>query len=229
MNSVVKIKDVSKTYRLEKMDVPVLFDIDLDIEKGEFLSIMGPSGCGKSTLMNLIGCLDKPTGGSIILNGTDVSILSDSSLAAIRNKNIGFVFQTFNLLARLSALENVELPLIYSGVDRGERQKKAKKALDSVGIPHRATHKPNEISGGERQRVAIARAIVNEPTIILADEPTGNLDSKSGLEVMKIFDTLNKNGATILMVTHDQNIASWSKRIVRLFDGCVVEDNKINK
>lgn len=228
MNSVVKISDVSKTYKLEKMDVPVLFDIDLDIDKGEFLSIMGPSGCGKSTLMNLIGCLDRPTGGSIILNGTDVSILSDSALASIRNKNIGFVFQTFNLLARLSALENVELPLIYSGVDRGERQKKAKKALDAVGIPHRALHKPNEISGGERQRVAIARAIVNEPSIILADEPTGNLDSKSGLEVMKIFDALNKSGATILMVTHDQNIASWSKRIVKLFDGRVVEDNRLN-
>lgn len=224
---VVSILDVKKTYELEKLEIPVLFDIDIDVNKGEFVSVMGPSGCGKSTLMNLIGCLDRVTAGSIKLDGVDVSKLSDWQLADIRNKKIGFVFQTFNLLPRMNCEENVELPLIYSGLLRNERREKAFKALESVGMSHRAGHRPNEISGGERQRVAIARAIINNPSIILADEPTGNLDSKSGAEVMKIFQKLNSGGATIIMVTHDTHIAQYGKRIVRLFDGRVVEDQKL--
>jgi len=226
---VLCITDISKTYKTEKLSVPVLYDIDLKINKGEFVSIMGPSGCGKSTLMNLIGCLDRPSGGSIVLNGNNIASLSDSRLAEIRNKYIGFVFQTFNLLPRITAVENVEIPLIYSGVERKERRKKALEALDSMGVLKRADHKPNEISGGERQRVAVARAIVNSPSIILADEPTGNLDSKSGKEVMNIFKDLNKSGVTILMVTHDPGIASYGSRMVRLFDGKVVEDSEIKK
>ena len=226
-NCVVCVQDVSKTYELESLNVPVLFDVDLSVNHGEFVSIMGPSGCGKSTLMNLIGCLDHPTGGKIIIDEIDVSSLNDSNLAKIRNKKIGFVFQTFNLLPRQNCQDNVELPLIYSGIEREERIKLAEKALDSVGMLPRAKHRPNQLSGGERQRVAIARAIVNEPSILLADEPTGNLDSKSGADVMKIFRDLNEKGVTILMVTHDPNIASNSKRIVRLFDGRITEDKAI--
>jgi len=188
---------------------------------------MGPSGCGKSTLMNLIGCLDRPTSGSMRLDSVDISKLPDTELAKIRNQKIGFVFQTFNLLPRLSSLENVELPLIYSGITSAERDKKAKEALDSVGILSRAAHMPNQLSGGERQRVAIARAVVNSPSVILADEPTGNLDSRSGEEVMKIFDRLNASGVTIIMVTHDMNIAQRGSRLVRLFDGRIIEDKKI--
>ncbi|MCX5749872.1 MAG: ABC transporter ATP-binding protein [Candidatus Saganbacteria bacterium] len=225
-NCVVCIKDVNKTYHLETLEVPVLFDIDFSVSKGEFVSIMGPSGCGKSTLMNLIGCLDRPSSGSIVLDGVDVSSLSDPGLAEVRNKKIGFVFQTFNLLPRMTSLENVELPLIYSGLPRAERKRKAEKALASVGMQHREGFLPNQISGGEKQRVAIARAIVNGPSIILADEPTGNLDSKSGADVMKIFEGLNGQGVTILMVTHDQNIAGYSGRLVRLFDGKILEDRK---
>lgn len=227
--AILEIRRLSKTYHTGKISVPVLYDIDLRINKGEFVSIMGPSGCGKSTLMNLIGCLDRPTAGSIRLNGTDISSLSDAGLAAVRNKNIGFVFQTFNLLPRINAEENVEIPLIYSGVSRPDRRKKSLSALESMGVLKRADHKPNEISGGERQRVAIARAIVNSPSVILADEPTGNLDSKSGLEVMKIFEGLNSKGVTILMVTHDQNIAAWGGRLVRMFDGRIIEDSEIRK
>jgi len=226
-NLVVHIHDVSKTYHLDKLDVPVLFDVDIDVKKGEFLSIMGPSGCGKSTLMNLIGCLDRPSGGEIFIDGENVASLSDGGQASVRNKKIGFVFQTFNLLARMSAVDNVELPLIYSGIESQERRKMAEKALESVGVLHRKDFLPNQISGGERQRVAIARAIVNDPSIILADEPTGNLDSKSGADVMKIFKELNNKGATILMVTHDLNIANYSSRLVKLFDGKVLEDKPI--
>jgi len=228
-DSVLEIKDLSKTYFTGKLSVPVLYNIDLSVRKGEFVSIMGPSGCGKSTLMNLVGCLDRPTSGAIRLNGTDVSLLSDAGLAAIRNRNIGFVFQTFNLLPRITAEENVEIPLIYSGIGGPERRKKALSALESMGVLKRSDHRPNEISGGERQRVAIARAIVNAPSLILADEPTGNLDSRSGLEVMKIFESLNRSGVTILMVTHDRNIADWGSRLVRMFDGRVVEDSAIRK
>jgi len=224
---VVLVKDVSKTYKLDQLEVPVLFDIQFSVDSGEFVSIMGPSGCGKSTLMNLIGCLDRPTSGSMRLDSVDISKLPDTELAKIRNQKIGFVFQTFNLLPRLSSLENVELPLIYSGITSAERDKKAKEALDSVGILSRAAHMPNQLSGGERQRVAIARAVVNSPSVILADEPTGNLDSRSGEEVMKIFDRLNASGVTIIMVTHDMNIAQRGSRLVRLFDGRIIEDKKI--
>ncbi len=224
---VVLVKDVCKTYKLDQLEVPVLFDIHFSVDSGEFVSIMGPSGCGKSTLMNLIGCLDRPTSGSIRLDSVDISKLHDTELAKIRNRKIGFVFQTFNLLPRLSSIENVELPLIYSGITSAERDKKAKEALDSVGILSRAAHMPNQLSGGERQRVAIARAIVNSPSVILADEPTGNLDSRSGQEVMKIFDKLNSSGVTIIMVTHDTNIAERGSRLVRLFDGRIIEDKKI--
>jgi len=225
--SVVLVKDVCKTYKLDQLEVPVLFDIQFSVDSGEFVSIMGPSGCGKSTLMNLIGCLDRPTSGSMRLDSVDISKLPDTELAKIRNQKIGFVFQTFNLLPRLSSLENVELPLIYSGITSAERDKKAKEALDSVGILSRAAHMPNQLSGGERQRVAIARAVVNSPSVILADEPTGNLDSRSGEEVMKIFDRLNASGVTIIMVTHDMNIAQRGSRLVRLFDGRIIEDKKI--
>ncbi len=222
--SVVFVQDVQKSYKLETQNVPILFDIDLEVRKGDFVSIMGPSGCGKSTLMNLIGCLDRPDSGVIKIDGTDVSKLSDSAAAHVRNKKIGFVFQTFNLLPKLSSRDNVELPLIYSGVSGETRKQLSDKALASVGITHRAEHRPNQLSGGERQRVAIARAIINDPALILADEPTGNLDSRSGAEVMKIFKDLNSRGVTILMVTHDKDIASFGNRIVRLFDGRVVED-----
>ena len=226
-NPVVAVEDVSKTYKLDGLAVPVLFDVHLSLNKGEFVSIMGPSGCGKSTLMNLIGCLDRPTSGKILLDSIDVSSLADSGLAKIRNKKIGFVFQTFNLLGRVTCRENVETPLIYAGVPRAKRKELADKALASVGVSHRSDFFPNQISGGERQRVAIARAIVNDPSLILADEPTGNLDSKSGKEVMNIFKQLNETGVTILMVTHDPNISLYGKRIVRLFDGKVTEDVKI--
>ena len=223
---VVLVKDVFKTYRLDQLEVPVLFDIQFSVNRGEFVSVMGPSGCGKSTLMNLIGCLDRPSAGSIQLDSVDVSVLPDTELAKIRNRKIGFVFQTFNLLPRLTSLENVELPLIYSGLTSAQREKRAKEALGSVGILSRAAHMPNQLSGGERQRVAIARAIVNSPSVILADEPTGNLDSRSGAEVMNIFDKLNASGVTIIMVTHDTNIAQHGSRLVRLFDGRVTEDRK---
>jgi putative ABC transport system ATP-binding protein len=229
VQAILEIRSLSKTYNTGKLSVPVLYDINLKINKGEFVSIMGPSGCGKSTLMNLIGCLDRPTGGSVRLNGTDVSSLSDAGLAGIRNKNIGFVFQTFNLLPRITSEENVEMPLIYSGISVQERRKKSRSALESMGVLKRADHRPNEISGGERQRVAIARAIVNGPAVILADEPTGNLDSKSGLEVMKIFEQLNRSGVTILMVTHDRSIASWGNRLVSMLDGRIIEDSEIKK
>ena len=226
-NPVVAVEDVSKTYKLDGLSVPVLFDVHLSLDKGEFVSIMGPSGCGKSTLMNLIGCLDRPTAGKILIDSIDVSLLPDSSLANIRNKKVGFVFQTFNLLGRSTCRENVETPLIYAGISRAQRKELADKALASVGVSHRSDFFPNQISGGERQRVAIARAIVNDPSLILADEPTGNLDSKSGKEVMNIFKQLNETGVTILMVTHDPNISLYGKRIVRMFDGKITEDMKV--
>jgi len=223
---LIDLENVSKIYQLGEIEVPALIDTDLTIDKKEYLSIMGPSGSGKSTLMNILGCLDVLTDGKYILNNQDVSSLSDDELAEIRNKEIGFVFQTFNLLPRADALHNVELPLIYNGTQRTIRRDMALKALEKVGLGDRAHHKPNELSGGERQRVAIARALINNPSILLADEPTGNLDSKTGEEIMKIFEELSKSGNTIILVTHEEYIAKHTKRIIRLLDGKIVADEK---
>ncbi len=224
MRTVLNIEGVSKSYRLGKLDVPVLHNINLAVNEGEFAAIMGPSGSGKSTLMNLIGCLDRPTSGKIILGGRNTSLLSDIELARIRGKEIGFVFQTFNLISRLTALKNVELPMVYQDIPRAQRLKKASLLLEMLGLGERANHKPAELSGGQRQRVAIARALANEPDILLADEPTGNLDSKTGREIMQIFDDLHSEGRTILMVTHDQGLAQNCDRIIRLRDGRIDEN-----
>ena len=227
-NCIIDITDITKTYRLGKIEVRALRGIDLKIRKGEFISIMGPSGSGKSTLMNIIGCLDTPDGGSYFLDGTDVSLLKDNSLADIRNKKIGFVFQTFNLLSRSNTISNIELPLIYS--KRGsEKTRKAKiyESLKAVGLIGWEKHKPSELSGGQRQRVAIARALVNDPAIILADEPTGNLDSVTGEEIMSIFQNLNRNGKTILLVTHELDIARHTNRIIYLRDGLISNEESI--
>ncbi|PWB52751.1 MAG: ABC transporter ATP-binding protein [Candidatus Methanoperedenaceae archaeon] len=221
MRNVLDIENVSKSYKLGKNDVPVLNDINLTINEGEFAAIMGPSGSGKSTLMNLIGCLDRPTSGKIFITGMDISKLSDIELARIRGKKIGFVFQTFNLIPRLSAQKNVEMPMVYQDVPGNTREKRAKQLLEMLGLGERARHKPPELSGGQRQRVAIARALANEPEIILADEPTGNLDSKTGREIMQIFDKLHVDGKTILMVTHDAELARNCDRIIRLKDGMI--------
>ena len=218
---ILDIENVSKSYKLGKTDVPVLNDINLTINKGEFAAIMGPSGSGKSTLMNLIGCLDRPTSGKILVTGMDISKLSDIELARIRGKKIGFVFQTFNLISRLSAQKNVEMPMVYQDIPGKMREKRAKMLLEMLGLGERAGHKPPELSGGQRQRVAIARALANEPEILLADEPTGNLDSKTGLEIMQIFDKLHCDGRTILMVTHDAQLARNCDRIIRLKDGMI--------
>lgn len=219
MKTVLDIENVSKSYKLGKLEVPVLKDINLTINEGEFAAIMGPSGSGKSTLMNLIGCLDRPTSGSIIIAGMDISKLSDVELAMIRGKRIGFVFQTFNLISRFTAQKNVELPMVYQDVPGKRREKRAKELIEMLGLGERARHKPAELSGGQRQRVAIARALANEPEIILADEPTGNLDSKTGKEIMQIFDKIHSEGRTILMVTHDRELAGNCDRIIRLKDG----------
>ena len=208
--------------------VKVLKGIDLEIAKGEYVALMGPSGSGKSTLMNLLGCLDTPTGGTYVLNNHDVSKLSDDELAEIRNKEIGFVFQTFNLLPRSTALENVALPLVYAGIGKEERIKRANTVLDEVGLADRTDHKPNQLSGGQRQRVAVGRALVNKPSIILADEPTGNLDSKTSVEIMKLFDIIHQAGNTVIVVTHEEDIARHCKRIIRLVDGEIFSD-EVNK
>ncbi|HEY6930206.1 MAG TPA: ABC transporter ATP-binding protein [Thermoanaerobaculia bacterium] len=204
--------------------VHALSGVTVGVDRGEYVAIMGPSGSGKSTLMNLIGCLDTPTSGSYVLNGREVARMTDDELAAIRNQEIGFVFQTFNLLPRTNALQQVELPLVYSGLARKERRERAVKALDAVGLSDRMNHMPNEMSGGQRQRVAIARALINNPSILLADEPTGNLDSQTGAEIMALFDELNQRGNTIVLVTHEEDIAAHARRVVRLLDGKVRED-----
>lgn len=223
-NTVIKTTDISKTYKMGSEIIRALKSVSIEIKQGEYVSFMGPSGSGKSTLMNMIGCLDTPSGGQYILNGNDVSDMTENELAEIRNKEIGFVFQTFNLLPRASSLENVALPLIYAGYSKAEREEKALAALAGVGLGDRAYHKPNELSGGQRQRVAIARALVNDPSIILADEPTGNLDTKTSYDIMDLFAQLHDKGNTIIMVTHEDDIAKYSHRIVRLRDGLVETD-----
>lgn len=226
MSNLIEINQVTKIYEMGSEVLYALNGIDLSINKNEYVAIMGPSGSGKSTLMNIIGCLDTPTSGNYKLNGKNVHEMVDDELAEIRNREIGFVFQTFNLLPRSNALHNVELPLIYSGMSKSERIKKAEQALVNVGLGDRMKHKPNELSGGQRQRVALARALVNNPSIILADEPTGNLDTKTGEEIMNLFEELNKNGNTIILVTHEEDIAKHAHRIVKIRDGLIEADFK---
>jgi putative ABC transport system ATP-binding protein len=220
----IALSSVKKIYQMGDNVVAALAGINLNISAGEFTAIMGPSGSGKSTLMNILGCLDRPTEGSYLLDGQEVAFMTDDELAVTRNKKIGFVFQNFNLLPRISAMENVALPLVYSGIAKKEREQKAIEALEAVGLEKRLDHRPNELSGGQRQRVAIARALVNDPTIIMADEPTGNLDSKSGVEVMAIFDKLNALGRTIILVTHEPDIAEYANRVIHVRDGLIVRD-----
>ena len=223
-NPLIKITQIKRDFVLGNEMVYVLKGIDLEINKGEYVALMGPSGSGKSTLMNLLGCLDTPTSGHYILNGKDVSKMHDNELAEIRNKEIGFVFQTFNLLPRTTALDNVALPMIYAGFTKSERKERAMKVLQQVNLGDRMDHQPNQLSGGQRQRVAIARALVNSPSIILADEPTGNLDSKTSDEIMRLLDDIHKNGNTIILVTHEEEIAAHAKRIIRLRDGMIESD-----
>ena len=224
---IIETSDIAKRYVMGSEIIQALKSVTISVNKGEYVAFMGPSGSGKSTLMNIIGCLDTPTTGKYILNNKDVSDMSESELAEIRNKEIGFVFQTFNLLPRMSSLDNVALPLIYAGLSKADRTEKAMLSLKNVGLENRAGHKPNELSGGQRQRVAIARALVNDPSILLADEPTGNLDSKTSYEIMDLFDQLYSKGNTIVMVTHEEDIAHYAHRIVRLRDG-LVESDTIN-
>lgn len=226
MEALISLKNLVKNYRIGTIDVLALQSVNLDINKNEYVAIMGPSGSGKSTLMNIIGCLDTPTSGSYVLNGKDVSTMDDDNLAEIRNKEIGFVFQTFNLLPRYSALDNVTLPLIYAGVSKADRVERAERALAHVGLTDRSHHKPNELSGGQRQRVAVARALVGNPSLILADEPTGNLDSKTSIEVMALFREIHSKGNTIVLVTHEEDIAHYAHRIVRLRDGKIESDTR---
>ncbi len=226
--NIIEISGITRHYQVGTQAVKALQGVDLIIKKGEYVAIMGPSGSGKSTLMNVIGALDTPTGGTYVLNGTDVSRMSDDQLAEIRNKEIGFVFQTFNLLPRYTALENVMLPLIYAGMSKPVRLKKGSEVIRKVGLEDRASHKPNELSGGQRQRVAVARALVNDPSIILADEPTGNLDSKTSVDIMRLFGDIHAMGNTIILVTHEEDIAQYAHRIIRLRDG-LVESDTVNE
>lgn len=224
---IIQIKDLTRFYQMGETEVRALNGVTFDVLENEYIAIMGPSGSGKSTLMNMIGCLDTPTGGEYILNNNRVSQMDDAELAEVRNREIGFVFQTFNLLPRTTCLANVELPLIYAGVKASERKERASEVLSKVGLGDRLDHKPNELSGGQRQRVAIARALVNSPSILLADEPTGNLDTKTGDEIMLLFEELYKAGNTIILVTHENEIAEYSRRIVRLRDGVIESDEKV--
>ncbi len=226
MSNVIEIRNIIRDFPLGQETVHVLKGIDLDIESGDYIAIMGPSGSGKSTLMNLLGCLDTPTSGSYNLNGKDVSKMSDDELAEIRNKEIGFVFQTFNLMPRTTALENVALPMIYAGISKKDRTKRAEEVLEDVGLADRMDHKPNQLSGGQRQRVAMGRALVNNPSIILADEPTGNLDSKTSEEIMDLLDEIHRNGNTVIVVTHEEDIAAKAHRVIRLIDGMVDSDKR---
>ncbi|MEY3498462.1 MAG: Macrolide export ATP-binding/permease protein MacB [Bacteroidota bacterium] len=225
-NPLIQITNIKRDFALGNEIVYVLKGIDLEINKGEYVALMGPSGSGKSTLMNLLGCLDTPTSGSYILNGKDVSKMHDDELAEIRNKEIGFVFQTFNLLPRTTALDNVALPMVYAGFSKSERKIRAEEVLNQVGLADRMDHQPNQLSGGQRQRVAVARALVNNPSIILADEPTGNLDSKTSEEIMKLFGDIHKLGNTVIIVTHEEEVAAYAHRIIRLRDGLIESDTK---
>lgn len=227
MQGIIHLEDITKNYYLERQVIKVLMGISLDVFKGEYVALMGPSGSGKSTLMNIIGCLDTPTSGRYVLNNNDVSQMTDNELAEVRNKEIGFVFQQFNLLPRLTAVENVALPLVYAGVSKKQRTEKALHVLDMVDLADRSHHKPNELSGGQNQRVAIARALVNDPSIILADEPTGNLDTKTSYEIMTIFDRIHKENNTVILVTHEEDIAKHAHRMIRLRDG-IIESDKIH-
>ncbi|MEM6785542.1 MAG: ABC transporter ATP-binding protein [Bacteroidota bacterium] len=227
MDPVIRIEDVWKTYQMGTQEVHALRGLSLEVHPNEYVAIMGPSGSGKSTLMNIIGCLDVPTSGSYVLTGRDVSRLSDNDLADVRNREIGFVFQTFNLLARQTCLQNVELPLIYAGISKRERRERAVDVLTDVGLGDRVEHKPNELSGGQRQRVAVARALINRPSILLADEPTGNLDTATSEDIMRLFESLYRQGNTLLVVTHEEDIARHARRIVRLRDGVVESDTRV--
>ena len=229
MKNIIEVQNLRKTYIMGSDTINALKDISLNIAKNEYVALMGPSGSGKSTLMNLLGCLDTPSSGTYMLNGIDVSRMTDGELAEVRNKQIGFVFQTFNLLPRMSSLENVALPLVYAGMSHKQRMERAEHAMESVGLKERMLHKPNELSGGQRQRVAVARALVNNPAIILADEPTGNLDTKTSIEIMGLFQEIHQNGNTVIVVTHEPDIALHAHRIVRLRDGLIEFDQANNR
>lgn len=223
---IIRLEDIFKIYRVGNQEVRALDGVSLSVFRNEYVAIMGPSGSGKSTLMNILGCLDSPDSGRYILNGTDVSEMDDGELADVRNREIGFVFQSFNLLPRYNALENVALPMVYAGVPAGERRVKAAEALRSVGLEDRMDHRPNELSGGQRQRVALARALINSPSIILADEPTGNLDTHTSVEIMRLFDQIYRNGNTVIVVTHEEDIAAYAHRVIRLRDGRIESDTE---
>ena len=229
MKEIIRLEDICRIYRVGSQEVRALDGVSLSVYKNEYVAIMGPSGSGKSTLMNILGCLDSPDSGRYILNGTDVSEMDDGEMADVRNREIGFVFQSFNLLPRYNALENVALPMVYAGVPAGERRVKAAQALRSVGLEDRMDHRPNELSGGQRQRVALARALINSPSIILADEPTGNLDTHTSVEIMRLFDEIYRNGNTVIVVTHEEDIAAYAHRVIRLRDGRIESDTENTK
>ena len=229
VKEIIRLEDICRIYRVGSQEVRALDGVSLSVYKNEYVAIMGPSGSGKSTLMNILGCLDSPDSGRYILNGTDVSEMDDGEMADVRNREIGFVFQSFNLLPRYNALENVALPMVYAGVPAGERRVKAAQALRSVGLEDRMDHRPNELSGGQRQRVALARALINSPSIILADEPTGNLDTHTSVEIMRLFDEIYRNGNTVIVVTHEEDIAAYAHRVIRLRDGRIESDTENTK